>query len=97
MSADILSRVVNGEPVPVPMGNGGMRFHGIVMLDRCCVDLIDRYRRLMQSVFHISKTEIARFAVVRSGMRRRKTGLEVQLRRRRLIPHDDQVCGVLRM
>jgi hypothetical protein len=40
-AADALGGIVDVELVAVPGGDGGVRLHGVVILDRCGVDLID--------------------------------------------------------
>src|SRR5438270_5631718 len=56
-----------------------MRFHGIVMLDRRRIDLVDLDLGLLQSTINVAKTQIARYASVTAGIRRREASDEVEL------------------
>jgi hypothetical protein len=60
--------------IVVPLRERRVRFHGIVMLDRGRIDLVDRQSSLRQSGIHIAPTLIARFPVMRVGIRAWKSG-----------------------
>ncbi|HLI86328.1 MAG TPA: hypothetical protein VKV17_20630 [Bryobacteraceae bacterium] len=39
--ADVLGSIVQGEMAAAPVRNRGVRFHGVMVLDRGCVDCVD--------------------------------------------------------
>src|SRR5438270_7474088 len=74
-----------------------MRFHGIVMLDRRCIDLVDLDLGLLQSTINVAKTQIARYAGVTAGIRRREASDEVELGSFLFVLNTDQRSGVMRL
>ena len=78
-AGDVLAGIVHKELIALPLRNGGVRFHGIVVLNGRGIDLIDLDLGLLQAAFHIAKTQVARNSSVLAGIRRRKSCDEIEL------------------
>src|SRR6185312_9960389 len=76
-----LRGVMQRELIAIPLRDGGVSLHGIVMVDWRGVGLFYFYFGLCEPGIHITPACIARFAVVLSGIGLGKTGFKVELGR----------------
>src|SRR5947209_5353818 len=94
-ASDVLAGVMQSKAVAIPLSDGGVRLHRIVMLNGRGVNLVDLHFRLCDAGFNVAPTEVAGNASVAASVGRRESGLEVQFRRRSFITRPNQRSGVM--
>ena len=76
--ADMLGCIVQSQLMTVPLRDGSVRLHGIVVLNRRDTKRADRHLGCRQAGFHIAPTLLSGFAGVRVRIRVRRAAQEIE-------------------
>src|ERR1700681_2105420 len=82
---NVLARVVQYKTVAIPLSNGGVGLHWVVVLDRSRVNLVDLNFSLAKSGIGITETHISWDVIVSAGVGRGKSSHKIQFGRRLVI------------
>src|SRR4051794_17709726 len=96
-TADVLSSVMNLEPVALPLCDRRVRLHRVVMMNGRGVDLVDFHLCFRKRAVHISPTLITGLAIMLTGIRLGKSCAKIKLRRSRLVPLLHKLSGMMRL